>query len=176
MSRHILPIVLVILAISLITGCSSAETIVALPNDPGLLPTDLPAEIIDTPQDDLDVFKAGLIAAEGETLDSFAESTIYHLDFTVSPDMSTLTGHEEVRYTNREDGALDEVYFRLFPNITGGSTVISNLHVNDSPVAPIYEYSDSSLRVPINPALQPGESVVIAMDFEVTVAEEMAGK
>ncbi|MBE9525206.1 MAG: M1 family metallopeptidase [Chloroflexi bacterium] len=175
MSRHIMPTVLVILALSLITGCSSAETIVALPNDPGLLPTDLPAEIIDTPWDDFSVFAAGLIAAEDKTLDSFSDSTIYHLDFTISTDLSTLTGAEQVRYTNREDTALDEVYFRLFPNITGGSTVISNLRVNDNAVAPIYEYSDSSLRVPINPALQPGESVVIEMDFAVTLAQEMAG-
>ncbi len=175
MTRRSLFIILLTLTLTLITGCADKETSVATPNDPGLQPTDFQPEVTDTTRDDFNVFKAGLIAAEGENLNSFADATIYHLDFTIAANMSTLTGHEQVRYTNREDVVLDEVYFRLFPNITGGSTVISNLHVNDSQVAPIYEYSDSSLRVAINPGLQPGESVVIAMDFEVTVAEEMAG-
>jgi hypothetical protein len=175
MTRRILLILLGFVANTLFTGCKPIETIVSLPNDPELLPTNLPAEITDISWDDFSVFEAGLIAVEDENLDAFTGPTIYHLDFTVSPNMSTLTGSEQVHYTNREDTALNEVYFRLFPNITGGSTVASNLLVNKNTVAPIYEYSHSSLRVPINPALQPGESVVIEMDFEVTLAEEMAG-
>ena len=175
MTRHLQFFLLLIVAMALIAGCTDTGMIVNLPNGPVIQPTDLPEDITETSWDDFSVFEAGLISAESENLDSFADSTIYHLDFTISSNMSTLTGKEQVRYTNREDTALDEVYFRLFPNITGGSTTVSNLRINQNPVASTYEYSHSSLRVPINPALQPGESVVIDMDFIVTVAEEMAG-
>jgi len=168
-------ICLAALALIFTVGCSGTGTIVALPADSGTLPTDLPPDILAIPWDDFSIFNAGLIAAEQKNLDMLSDASVYHLNFVISPDMSKLTGHEQVRYTNREDTSLNEVYFRLFPNITGGSSMISNTQVNDSPVQPSYEYSDSSLRVPMEPALAPGESVIIAMDFEIKVAEEMAG-
>jgi len=175
MTHRKLLISLAALAMILTIGCSGTETIVVLPNDPGYLPTDLPPDLLSTPWDDFSIFNAGLITAERENLDAFSDASVYHLNFVLSSDMSKLTGYEEVRYTNRENKSLNEVYFRLFPNIAGGSSMISNLLVNDSPVRPSYEYSESAMRVPMEPALEPGESVIIAMDFEVKVAEEMAG-
>ncbi|MEN8172209.1 MAG: M1 family metallopeptidase [Chloroflexota bacterium] len=175
MIHRSLIILLAALAALFAAGCTGAETIEALPNDPGMLPTDLPPDILETSWEDFSIFNAGLIAAERENLDTFTGASVYHIDFEISPDVSTLTGHEQVRYTNQENIALNEVYFRLFPNIAGGSSLISNLQVNGSPVQSSYEFSDSSLRVPMEPALKPGESVIIGMDFEIKVAEEMAG-
>jgi len=116
-----------------------------------------------------------LIDAEQEVLARLPGASVYHVDFQISDDFLLLEGHEEVRYTNQEDEPLDEVYFRLFPNIAGGAATVSALQVDGQDVEPVYEFHDSALRVSLPAALQPGERVVIQMDFEVEVAQEMGG-
>jgi hypothetical protein len=98
---------------------------------------------------------------------------VYEIDFEISDDLLSLKGHEKVCYTNREGEALDEVFFRLFPNLLGGASTVSALRVDNQDVEPVYELADSALRVPLRRALQPGEEVTIEMDFEVEVAQEM---
>jgi hypothetical protein len=100
---------------------------------------------------------------------------VYEIDVEISDSLLLVDGHEEICYTNREDGPLDEVAFRLFPNLLGGAAAVSALRVDGQDVEPVYELADSALRVPLAAGLQPGEAVVIQMDFEVEVAQEMAG-
>ena len=137
--------------------------------------TPIPSHQSETAWDDRTVFRQGLIDAEQEVLDRLPGASLYHIDFQISNDLLLLEGHERVRYTNQEDEPLDEVYFLLFPNITGGEATVSAVKVNDQGVKPVYEFLDSALRVPLPAALQPGQKVDIQMDFEVKVAQEMAG-
>ena len=94
------------------------------------------------------------------------------IDFTISDDLTRLEGREEVRYTNTEDAPLEEIHFRLFPNFTGGKTDITNLTVNETPVEPRYDLGDSAMIVPLAQPLNPGEQVVIGMDYAVDVPTE----
>jgi len=125
--------------------------------------------------DDRAIFREGLIGAEQAVLDQLSGATVYHIDLQISGDFLLLQGREEVRYTNQEDEPLDEVYFRLFPNIAGGAATVSAVKADDQDVEPVYEFQDSALRVPLPAALQPGEQAVIQVDFEVEVAQEMGG-
>ena len=93
----------------------------------------------------------------------------------LSDDLVTLTGREEVLYTNREDVPLAEVYFRLFPNLADGSSTISAVKVNGQAVEPTYELDQSAMRVPLSPALPPGQPVVLQMDFAVQVPNGEGG-
>ncbi|MFQ5578283.1 MAG: M1 family metallopeptidase, partial [Anaerolineae bacterium] len=96
-------------------------------------------------------------------------ASVDHLDLTLSPNMTHLSGKEEVRYTNRENVPLAEIVFRLFPNLLGGSVTVSNLTLNGQPIAPVYSLLDSAMSVPLSAPLSPGEQAVLAMEFAVTV-------
>ena len=122
-----------------------------------------------------DVFREGLIGPAQGILDGLPGATVYEIDLEIAADLLSLRGHEEVCYTNREDVALDEAVFRLFPNLLGGTATVSDLRVAGEPVSPRLELADSALWVPLGAPLQPGESVTIEMDFQVDLAREMAG-
>ncbi len=159
-------LILTLVTISLMACQSSA---------PASTPTPIAADPFETSWDDRTIFRAGLIDAEQEVLDRLTGASVYRIDFQIANDLLLLDGHEEVRYTNRENEPLDEVYFRLFPNTAGGKATVSAAKVDGQGVEPAYEFRDSALRVPLPMALQPGEAVVIQMDFEVEMPQEMAG-
>ncbi len=131
--------------------------------------------LFDTAWDDRSIFALGLVKSEQSALQALPGASIYHIDLTLSDDLTRLKGREEVRYTNTEDVALEEVYFRLFPNLADGASQVSNVTVNGEPVQPHFKLRNSAMSVPMAPALQPGEQVVIAMDFDVTVPTEPGG-
>jgi hypothetical protein len=116
-----------------------------------------------------------LIAAEQSVLEELPGASVYHLDVTISEDLVRLAGTEEIFYTNQEDVSLPEIYLRLFPNLTGGSTTVSQLTVNNQPAEPAYELQDSALRIPLSVALEPGEQAVISMTFEVQLPDGDGG-
>jgi len=174
MSTHHKVIAILTLILILIAGCGKAKP-TATPVPPTATPVPPMATPVDTAWDDRAIFREGLIEAEQEVLDRLPGASVYHIDFQISDDFLLLEGREEVRYTNQEDEPLNEVYFRLFPNIAGGAATVSALQVDGLDVEPIYEFQDSALRVPLLTGLQSGEQVVIQMDFEVEVAQEMGG-
>jgi aminopeptidase N/predicted small lipoprotein YifL len=125
--------------------------------------------------DDRAIYRAGLIAAEQGALERLPGASVYHIDLQIPDDFRLLTGQQEVHYTNQEDEPLDEIYFRIFPNVAGGTALVSNVKVDGKNVEAAYEFEDSALRVPLPTALGPGEEAAIQMDFEVEVAREMGG-
>jgi aminopeptidase N len=125
-----------------------------------------------TPWEDRSPFKSGLVTAEQSVLNELPNASIYHLEFNIADDLYHVTGTEEVRYTNAEQGiALDKVELRLFPNILGGEMKVSNVEVDGQAVTPQYELEDSLLIVPLAKSLEPGQSIVLYMDFAVTVPQ-----
>lgn len=135
---------------------------------------DLPfPALFDVAWDDRSAFRQGLISSEAAVLDELTGASVYHMDMAISPDLLSVAGLQEVRYTNQEDGALDEVYFHLYPNLLGGNLTVSGLTVNGEPVTP--EYPDrawSVMRVPLPAPLAPGEQVVFGLEFSVDVPTE----
>jgi hypothetical protein len=136
---------------------------------------DVPSPRSDIAWDERAIFREGLIGEEQAVLDRLPGASVYHIDLRIADDFSFLQGREQVRYTNQEDEPLTEVYFRLFPNITGGMSAVSAVEVDGQDVEPVYELRDSALRVPLAAVLPPGERVVIHMDFSVDVPWEMGG-
>jgi len=125
--------------------------------------------------DDRSPFRGGLIPSEQSALEGLAGASVYHMDLQIADDLVHLTGRQDVRYTNQETVPLDGVYFRLYPNLFGGSVTIHAVQVNDRDVGPAYELADSAVRVPLSPALGPGEQAVIKIAFSVTVPTEGGG-
>jgi aminopeptidase N len=126
-----------------------------------------------TPWDDRSIFKNGLVESEQHVLDELEGASVYHIEFTIADNLYEITGTEEVQYTNTEGAALNEVQFRLFPNILGGTMNISNLTVNGQTVAPTYELNNSLMTVPLPTSLDAGQSIILKMEYAVTVPQTL---
>ena len=141
-------------------------------------PTTSPTPIADLdpiqiPWDDRSIFESGLVESARPALKELPGATVYHIDLNISDEIYKITGTEQVRYTNNELVALNEVQFRLFANILGGEIKVTNLQADGEPITPQYALADSLMIVPLSEALQPAESVILKMDFDVTVPQEV---
>jgi hypothetical protein len=170
---------LYMVVVLVVTACGGA------PSAPTELPTAVPraspaaATAVLSPDevdwDDRAVFRDGLIDGEQSVLDDLPGATVYHLDLLIPDDFLILKGHEEVSYTNREGQTLNDVYFRLFPNTSGGKATVSGVTVDGQDVKGEYEFERSAFRVPLPMVLEPGGEVVIEMEFELEIPREMGG-
>lgn len=122
--------------------------------------------------DDPSPFQAGF-AEKSSDLPDFAQAPYYRMSLRIADDMTGVEGHLKVRFTNREEVALNEVVFRLMANLLGGRTEIGGVLVGD--LAAPYQLStaNSVLSIPLQPALQPGESVLIEMRFTTTAPQTL---
>ncbi|HJS19771.1 MAG TPA: M1 family metallopeptidase, partial [Anaerolineales bacterium] len=127
----------------------------------------------DIPWEDRSIFKSGLIESQQSIPEELDSASVYHIDLNIAEDMYHVSGHQEVQYTITENVPLDEVQLRPFPNLLGGEMEVSNLKVSDAGVTPRLEMNDSLLIVPWAAPLEPGDSAVIEMDFDVTIPQEV---
>ncbi|NJC95093.1 MAG: M1 family metallopeptidase [Anaerolineae bacterium] len=124
-----------------------------------------------TPWADRSIFRDGLVPSAQSALDALNGASVYHIEFTIANNLYEITGTEEVHYTNTEDVPLNEVQFRLFPNILGGTMQVSNLTVDGNGVTPAYQLNNSLMVVPLSAPLEVGQSTIIKMDYAVTVPQ-----
>ena len=134
-----------------------------------------PSNPLDVPWDDRTSFRKGLINIEQDVLNRLPGASVYHIDLRISDDYSVLQGTQQVRYTNQETKPLNEVYFRLFANATGGKATVSAVKVDGQGIEPVYESRNTAVRVPLAAPLPPGQPVVIQMGFEVRIPRELGG-
>ena len=153
-----------VLVAGLLTGCRQAT-----PSPTAWAPTSPSTTLLGTAWDDRAAFGAGLINSERAVLEALPGATVYQMDIELADDLTHLRGRLEVRYTNTEPLPLQEVWFRLYPNLLGGRAQVDGVTVDGRTVEPAYELSDSAMRFPLLSPLQPGEHVVIAMDLAVQV-------
>ncbi|MBI2832652.1 MAG: M1 family metallopeptidase [Chloroflexi bacterium] len=125
--------------------------------------------------DDLGIYDAGLIEKERASKELLLGATVYHLDITIASDYLSLTGREQVRYTNRETVDLESLYFQLFPNVSGGKTTISAVQVDNKAADFANEPGDSALRVTLSEILKPQNAVTVQVDFTVDVPRTPSG-
>jgi len=124
-------------------------------------------------EDEFSIFREGLVQSQQSLLDELSGASFYTIEFTIQDDIFNVGGVEEVRYTNQETVPLDEIYFRLLPNVLSGEMKVASVRVNDQPFEPVYELQNSLMRVPLYESLKPGASVDIKIEFSVTVPTEI---
>ena len=151
----------------LLTSCSIPR--------PGTGTTATPAgpDLFDTAWEDRSIFKSGLVASEQSVLDEVPNASVYHIEFKIAEDLFHVTGMEEVRYTNAEDVALDQVQLRLFPNILGGEMTVSDLTVDGKSTTPRLALEQSLMIVPFATPLAPGQNAVLKMNFAIGVPQSV---
>jgi hypothetical protein len=119
--------------------------------------------------DNAAAYRQALIVSEGEAVEQLDSAPIYHMALTISDGLDMVRGEQEVRYTNRTGRPLDELYFRLVPNLTDNQLTVSQVTVNGLPVVitPTQENKPSLLRLALTETLLPGEQAVIYMAFQL---------
>ncbi len=120
---------------------------------------------------DRSIYKDGLVPEYQNILNELPYASMYDIKFSIADDLFNITGNETVTYTNAEDVELKEVKFRLFSNILGGEMHVDEVSVNEDIIIPNYSLNDSLLTVPLKNPLQPKESIVLNMDFNIAVPQ-----
>ncbi len=137
-------------------------------------PTSTPEpDPMQTPWGDRSLFKNGLVASQQHVLNELNGASVYHIEFTIADNLYEITGTEEVQYTNTEDVELNEVEFRLFPNILGGEMSVSNLTVDGLSITPEFQLENSLMIVRMSAPIEMGQSIVLKMDYSVSVPQTL---
>ena len=108
-------------------------------------------------------------------LELFPNATRYEIELTVDLDAATVTGHVRIGTTNTEGTPLDALYLRLFPNTPGyggemtRQMTTANVSLDGRAVVPTAELGDSALRIPLDPPLEPGDTITLVLDFALAV-------
>jgi hypothetical protein len=132
-------------------------------------------EIIDVmafPFEDATIFGDDL---QPDMIDSIKEiplADIYHLEVILGDDLLSLNGKMKVRYFNRLEMALEEVYFRLLPNLWGDLMQVSNVTVNGSSVTPELINEDTALHIPLTGKVPSAGHVDIGLNFTVSIPQD----
>lgn len=132
-----------------------------------------PTKSGDSKSDSPSIFSDGLIPTHQHWIKDMANANQYLINFVIEDDLDTINGSEEVIYTNSEKISLDEVHFRLLPNVLGGDMNVTGVRVNDRPFEPVYELNNSLMRVPLYQTLNPGETVNIVIEFSLRVPTQI---
>jgi len=117
--------------------------------------------------DDRSLFRQNLTSSARSILEGLPGASIYHIAFSIADPPTRLSGVEDVRYTNHETVTLTEVDLAVFSEILGGSILINNVTLDNQPVTVTPQ--TGLMRLPLTTPLQTGESVIIHVEFEVTV-------
>jgi hypothetical protein len=123
----------------------------------------------------LAIFKANLVSNELGVLDSLKGATRYQIELIIDETLTSITGHQDVVYTNNEATALDQIYFNLNPNIGGDYIKVENIQLNGEPVVGVMVFKNSVLEIDLAEPLQSEMVIDISMDFSETVPIKMAG-
>ncbi|MCL4395090.1 MAG: hypothetical protein M1482_09870 [Chloroflexi bacterium] len=146
---------------------------------PAPLPTAVPAALPTSTPDPLAEYAPALISGDQGDPALVDHPTRYSLDLTYSPDVPTLTGSENVVYTNRASAPLNEIYFRLFANystpslssavIEPGRITVGSVSIDGQSTSTALEAQDTALRVALSQPLAPNASLDLHLDFNVKI-------
>ncbi|MFQ6100461.1 MAG: M1 family metallopeptidase [Anaerolineae bacterium] len=137
---------------------------------PTPIPTSLPG-ILPIPSDHAQALRPEFLT----DLDLLPDATRYEVELAITPDMTTITGHERVGHFNTGDTPLKDLYLCLFPNTPGygGEMTATNILLDGRPVMPVIELDGSALRLPLDPPLEPGAGLDLRLAFTLTVPTEV---
>jgi len=149
---------------------ASTEPEVAATPSPKPPPDDAPTPS-STPPSDAISFERALAPGFRDDLDQLPNATRYRLDLDLDMERATVSGDQEISYTNTESVELESIYLRLFPNTSGygGEMSIVSVEVDGRPIAPERALQGSALRVPLRTPLQPGRHVKLDVRFELAL-------
>lgn len=101
----------------------------------------------------------------------------YRLNLTLDPADRRLAGEQRVTVPNHTGVDLDEIVFRLYPNLPqyGGLVGVGPVWVDGKRVAASYRTDGTSLVIPLDRPLAPETSVTIELTYDVGIPYRESG-
>ena len=101
----------------------------------------------------------------------------YEIAATLDVEALELQGQEKVRFTNREDEELRDIYFRLYPNLPqqGGRLTVRSVTANGVPVNFETAAADTALRIKCDPPVAPHQVVELEIAFSASIPDVEEG-
>ena len=185
--KRFFPLALVSLLV--LTGCgdsgSSSEglpplapTVTALPPS---TPTDIPrpelAALPDVDWSDIHKFRDAMRDAFRGDIDDWEYGNRYYIEASLDFEdgVTVIRGAERVRYTNHTADTLEQIVYRLYPNLPafGGRMIVYETTLNGQTVEPSLMDNNSILIVQLDQPLAPGDSAEMTLEFSVTAERGM---
>ncbi len=95
----------------------------------------------------------------------------YRLELSLDEGAARLSGKEQVTFPNHTGVPLDEIVFRLYPNLPqhGGTMTVREAMVEGRPAAFSLRAGDTSLVIPLDKPLQPEKDLSLELTFDLQV-------
>ncbi len=102
-------------------------TITAVPpSTPTAIPQERTFDLPDVDWNDVDKFRVAMRDEFKDDIDQFVDANRYYIEgeITFEAGVAIANGAELVRYTNHSNDTLDQIVFRLYPNMVGSGGVM----------------------------------------------------
>lgn len=122
------------------------------------------------PPSELEAFRPLLQSWEPEEVRFWEGLPRYAITATLNVAERTLQGKMHLRFTNREQNPMYELYFRLYPNLPqyGGALRVAGVWSAGSPLPFEYDRADTALKIPCTPPMNPGQWADLDIAFHLT--------
>ncbi len=130
-----------------------------------------PPKLFNQPWEDLSIFEQDLVSSYQGLSSQFPDLSIYHLDVSLSDDLATLTGQEEVLFTNTTGKALSDLVFRLYPNALGSRLTVKRVELEGVLSIGRLERFNTVFRVFLQEPLLPGDKIVVSLTFSTQIGQ-----
>lgn len=101
----------------------------------------------------------------------------YRLDLVLEPEGRRLLGSQQVTIPNHTGTHLEEIVFRLYPNLPQyqGSMSISDVRVGGHRSPAVLRAENTSLAIPLESPLAPETELAVELAFEIVIPEPQTG-
>jgi len=101
----------------------------------------------------------------------------YRLDLDLRPEGRRLVGRQQVTVPNHTGTYLEEIVFRLYPNLPqyGGSMSVSEVWVEGERSTAVLRAGDTSLAIPLERPLVPETDLDVELAYEIVIPEPQTG-
>ena len=130
--------------------------------------------LFDTSWNDRSLFTRDLVPSQQILVDELSDAPVYHLELTLSDDLYSLSGKQELLFTNTTGRLLPDLVFRLSPNALGSQMTVSSVLVDGQQTTFTLEQGATALRIPFSLWLLPDEQAVISIDFSLEISNTVA--
>lgn len=126
---------------------------------------------------DLTPFQTGLLPVAQADLTQAEHMPFYRLDLRIDPVAREVKGRARVSVPNTGDRPLQELYFRLYPNILqyAGIMIVDGLTVDDEAAGFTYAAQDTALQLILPRPVPPKQRVEVEISYTLQVPRRDEG-
>jgi len=128
--------------------------------------------------DELAPYRVAMQPHAQSQLDQLASAPRYDISLRIDTEHLAIAGRETVWFVNDQAEPLDDLCFRLYPNLPayGGDMQVGRVEIKGKEVNASYEADRTALRIALPHPLRPKERIELALDFRLKVRQRDDGR